>query len=196
MSAIPVKFLNTGGRGDVAGANEAEAEFVNLFRSFESPLLGFAYQMVKDEQLAQDIVQEAFMRLQAHYDEVRQPKAWLYTTVRRLAIDDIRRSRKIVPFASSDSEAGRPSGWEANHADDALAPDEQAVSEERTGLLRVCIERLAPRERTLVQLKFIDELSYKDIAAKMGMTVGHVGYCLHHALKSLELKLKEEGVAK
>jgi RNA polymerase sigma-70 factor (ECF subfamily) len=81
-------------------------------------------------------------------------------------------------------------------ADAAPTPDEEADLHERTGLLRVCLERLAPRDRRLVQLKFVDELSYKEIAAKMGMTVGHVGYQLHHALKSLELELREEGVAK
>ncbi|MFU8849217.1 MAG: RNA polymerase sigma factor, partial [Opitutales bacterium] len=63
------------------------------------------------------------------------------------------------------------------------------------GLLRVCLERLAPRDRSLVQLKFVEELSYKEIAARLNMTVGHVGYQLHHALKSLELELREEGVA-
>jgi len=184
-----VKFSKTGGQTDVA---KAEACLVALFRALESPLLGFTYQMTKDEQLAQDIVQEAFLRLQAHFAEVEQPKAWLYTTVRRMAIDQLRRNRKVVPFASNADGAGRP---EMDPADAAPTPDQQADTHERIGLLRVCLERLAPRERTLVQLKFVEELSYKEIAAKMGMTVGHVGYQLHHALKSLELELREEGVA-
>jgi RNA polymerase sigma-70 factor (ECF subfamily) len=184
-----VKFSKTGGQTDV---EKAEAGLVELFHALESPLLGFAYQMVKDEQLAQDIVQEAFMRLQTHYHEVEQPKAWLYTTVRRMAIDQLRKRRKVVPFAAGGADDDHS---EMDPVDAAPTPDEQADHHERTGLLRVCIERLAPRERTLVQLKFVEELSYKEIAAKMGMTVGHVGYQLHHALKSLELELREEGVA-
>lgn len=178
--------------GDPTNAEKAEAGLVALFRALESPLLGFAYQMIKDEQLAQDIVQEAFIRLQAHFHEIRQPKAWLYTTVRRMAIDQIRKNRKVVPFATGEGGEDCP---ELDPADTAPTPDEQADAHERTGLLRVCIERLAPRERSLVQLKFVEELSYKEIAARMGMTVGHVGYQLHHALKALELELKEEGVA-
>ena len=171
---------------------KAEAALVELFHALESPLLGFTYQMVKDEQLAQDIVQEAFIRLQAHFNEVEQPKAWLYTTVRRMAIDQIRRNRKVVPFTRGDAEEEHP---DLDPADAAPTPDEEAETHERTGLLRVCIERLAPREKTLVQLKFVEELSYKEIAARMGMTVSNVGYSLHHALKALELELKEEGVA-
>ncbi|HKK17255.1 MAG TPA: sigma-70 family RNA polymerase sigma factor [Opitutales bacterium] len=185
-----MKLSKTGGRTD---AEKAETGLVELFRALESPLLGFAYQMVKDEQLAQDIVQEAFIRLQTHFHEVEHAKAWLYTTVRRMAIDQIRRNRKVVPFSSGDPDEDRP---ELDPADAAPTPDEAADLHERTGLLRVCLERLASRERKLVQLKFVEELSYKEIAAKMGMTVGHVGYQLHHALKSLELELREEGVAK
>jgi RNA polymerase sigma-70 factor (ECF subfamily) len=185
-----VKFSKTGGETDV---KKAGTGLVELFRALESPLLGFAYQMVKDEQLAQDIVQEAFIRLQAHFNEVVHAKAWLYTTVRRMAIDQIRRNRKVVPFSSGGPDEDRP---EMDPADAAPTPDEEAELHERTGLLRVCIERLTPRDRRLVQLKFVEELSYKEIAAKMGMTVGHVGYQLHHALKSLELELKEEGVVK
>lgn len=186
---MSVKFSKTGGQTDVA---EAEASLVALFRALESPLLGFAYQMMKDEQLAQDIVQEAFLRLQSHLAEVEQPKAWLYTTVRHMAIDQLRRNRKVVPFASN---ADGADCQEMDPPDAAPTPDEHADTHERVGLLRVCLERLAPRERTLVQLKFVEELSYKEIAAKMGMTVSHVGYQLHHTLKALELELREEGVA-
>ena len=184
-----MKFSQTGGQ---TNAEKAEEGLVALFRVLESPLLGFAYQMIKDEQLAQDIVQEAFLRLQAHFHEVEQPKAWLYTTVRRMAIDQIRKNRKVVPFATGAGDEDNPA---MDPPDAAPTPDEQADVHERTGLLRVCLERLAPRERSLVQLKFVEELSYNEIAARMNMTVGHVGYQLHHALKSLELELREEGVA-
>lgn len=163
-----------------------------LFHALESPLLGFAYQMVKDEQLAQDIVQEGFIRLQSCFHEVAQPKAWLYTTVRRMAIDQIRRKRKVVPFTQGDIGEEGP---DCDPADAAPTPDEEADTHERIGLLRVCLERLAPRERAIVQLKFVEELSYKEIAVRMEITVGHVGYQLHHALRSLELELKTEGVA-
>jgi len=165
----------------------------DLFHSLESPLLAFAYQMVKDQQLAQDVVQDAFLRLQTRLAEVEQPKAWLYTTVRRLSIDHLRKRRKVVPFAKEDGEGV---AHELEPEDPAPTPDERTDARERTGLMRVCLERLKARERTLIQLKFIENLSYKEIAARMGMTVGNVGYSLHHALKSLEVELGKEGVAR
>lgn len=150
--------------------------------------------MVKDEQFAQDIVQEAFIRLQKNLADVQQPKAWLYTTVRRLSIDHLRRASKVVPFSSTlkegESESDRP-----EQADPSRTPGEEAEYHERTGLMRVCIERLDPKARSLVQMKFIENLSYKQISQRMGMTVSNVGYSLHHALKALEVELNKEGIA-
>ena len=128
------------------------------------------------------------LRLQKNLAEVEHPKAWLYTTVRRLAIDSLRKSRKVVPFTRTEDAA------EVEPVDPAPTPDELTEVDERTGLMRVCIERLQPREQHLVRLKFIENLSYKKISERMEMTVSNVGYSLHHALKSLELELNKEGI--
>ena len=76
-----------------------------------------------------------------------------------------------------------------------MTPDAEVEYHERTGLMRVCIERLEPRAQALVKMKFIENLSYKQISERMGMTVSNVGYTLHHALKSLEVELNKEGIA-
>jgi RNA polymerase sigma-70 factor (ECF subfamily) len=44
-----------------------------------------------------------------------------------------------------------------------------------------------------LQLKFNDDLSYKEISARTGLTVGHVGYLLHHALKAMAAELAKIG---
>ncbi|MEN8662273.1 MAG: RNA polymerase sigma factor [Lentimonas sp.] len=181
--------------------SESAANHVNvqkladLFRALESPLLGFAHQMVKDEQIAQDIVQDVFLRLQAHFSSVGQPKAWLYTATRRLAIDHLRRARKVVPFASIGGDDTSEDRRDPEPVDPERTPDETTDYNERTGLMRVCIERLEPRAQALVRMKFIENLSYKQISQRMGMTVSNVGYTLHHALKSLEGELTKEDIA-
>jgi len=53
---------------------------------------------------------------------------------------------------------------------------------------------LDARSRELVRLKFHDELSYKDIAARTGLTAGNVGFILHHALKTIAVELAKTGV--
>ena len=157
-------------------------------------MIGFAFQLVKDDQLAQDIVQEAFMRLQQMQAEVSVPRGWLYSTVRHLSIDHLRRSSKIVAF-SARSRDGETHHQEPEQTDPSRSPSEAAEFYEQTGLMRVCIERLEPSTRTLIELKFIENLSYKQIAQRLSITASNVGYRLHHALKALEVELRKEGIA-
>ena len=46
----------------------------------------------------------------------------------------------------------------------------------------------------MIRLKFNENLSYKEISARTGLTAGHVGYLLHHALKSMADELARNGV--
>jgi len=53
---------------------------------------------------------------------------------------------------------------------------------------------LDERSRELIRLKFTENLSYKEISSRTGLTSGHVGYLLHHAIKSLAEELTRKGV--
>lgn len=144
-----------------------------LFLAEESRLLRLAFAVTGDFAAAQDIVQDAFLRLHGVRVEIAEPRAWLATVVRRLAIDHLRRRK---PAASVDTLADTP-------ADETpRGGDERAES---LAALRVCLAELAPRDRELVRLKFDDDLDYAGIAARTGLSVGNVGYRLHHALKRL-----------
>ena len=74
-------------------------------------------------------------------------------------------------------------------------PDEQIARWEGIGLVRLAVETLDARSRDLVKLRFNEDLSYKEISDRTGLTVGHVGYLLHHALKSIAVELDKIGVA-
>src|SRR5260370_39081383 len=67
-----------------------------LFMALESPLLSYAKRLAGQVEWAEDIVQEAFMRLHANFDEVREPKRWLYRTVHNLALNHRRGSGEIL----------------------------------------------------------------------------------------------------
>jgi RNA polymerase sigma-70 factor (ECF subfamily) len=58
------------------------------------------------------------------------------------------------------------------------------------------LEALDERSRELIRLKFNEELSYKEISARTGLSVGNVGYLLHHALKAIAEELAKNGVVK
>ena len=61
-------------------------------------------------------------------------------------------------------------------------------------MVRISLAALDERSRELVRLKFNDELSYKDIAKRTGLTPGNVGFILHHALKTIASELAKTGV--
>src|SRR6476646_1675580 len=77
------------------GATHVET-IEELFMALESPLLAYAIRFVGQVERAEDIVQDAFMRLHAQFEDVREPKKWLYRTVHNLALNQRRDSGKIV----------------------------------------------------------------------------------------------------
>ena len=79
-------------------------------------------------------------------------------------------------------------------ADPALLPDEQIIRLEGIGMVRLSLATLDERSRELIRLKFNDELSYKDMAARTGLTPGNIGFILHGALKTIAAELAKTGV--
>ncbi len=162
-----------------------------LFAALESPLLSYALRLTGRITTAEDIVQEAFMKLHEQFDQVRQPRRWLYRIVHNLALNQRRREGKIVPL---DPGADEMDGPKPETADPQPLPDEQIARWEGIGLVRLSLETLDPRGRELVRLKFNEGLSYKEIGARTGLTTGHVGYLLHHAIKTVADELARNGV--
>ncbi|MGA2853785.1 MAG: sigma-70 family RNA polymerase sigma factor [Verrucomicrobiota bacterium] len=162
-----------------------------LFAALESPLLGYALRYTGELAPAEDVVQEAFMKLHAQFESVTKPRQWLYRTVHNLALNQRRAAGKTV---SLDQPSGDEKSSAAETTDPALLPDEQIIRLEGIGLVRLSLETLDERSRELVKLKFNDELSYKDIAARTGLTAGNVGFILHHALKTIAAELAKTGV--
>jgi len=136
------------------------------------------------------------MRLHAQFDQVREPRQWLYRTVHNLAPEpSTAYTAKLAPLdpPASDPVQTRPTC--PILSDTHAAPDEQLMRLEGIGLVRLSLESLDARSRELIRLKFNDELSYKEIGERTGLTVGHIGYLLHHALKAIAAELAKTGGA-
>jgi RNA polymerase sigma-70 factor (ECF subfamily) len=162
-----------------------------LFTALESPLLSYALRLAGDAGVAEDLVQEAFMRLHAQFDKVREPQRWLCRTVHNLALNHRRQAGKIVSLNLPGDDGASASN---DTTDPQPLPDEQIARWEGIGLVRLSLESLDERSRELVRLKFNEEMSYKEISARTGLKIGHVGYLLHHALKAVADELARNGV--
>ncbi|MEY2878449.1 MAG: hypothetical protein RLZZ15_829 [Verrucomicrobiota bacterium] len=153
-----------------------------LFAAEESGLLRYALGLVGRRMVAEELVQEAFLRLHPIHAEVENPRAWLYRTLRNLALNHLR-DRKPESELADDTAAT-----------DAPPPAERLARDEAVGTMRLLLAELPAEDRALVALKYHDDLHYREISRRTGLSVGNVGYRLHHVLKGLAEALRRAGV--
>lgn len=157
-----------------------------LFDSEESSLLRFAFSLTGRRAVAEEIVQEVFMQLHAKWAEVHEPRAWLYRSVRNQAFHYLRRSRREQ--IGSDAE-------DSILTDTTTAtPDELMARTETVAELRQLIGQLPEKDRRLIQLKYFEDLKYRDISQKTGLTISNVGFRLHQVLRKLAAAMLSTGV--
>ncbi len=154
-----------------------------VFEADESALLRYAFGLVGQRETAEDLVQEAFVRLHAHWDEVANPRAWLFRTIRNLALNHLRDHQRECPLDSTQE-------WASNTPD----PEQALGRLEALGTLQLLIAELPSADRHLIRLKYHQKLKYDQISERTGLSVGNVGYKLHHLLKNLADSLRHLGI--
>jgi len=157
-----------------------------LFDSEEAPLMRYAHSIVRQRAVAEDIVQDAFLRLHARWEEVESPRAWLFRAVRNRAYDHLRNHRKDGPVIDEHVLALA--------SEDTETPDGVLQRLEAAGLLRCLLEELNETDRRLIALKYYEGRSYREMSQATGLSIGNVGYRLHHILKNLAAKLRPLGI--
>lgn len=193
---LPRRWMRENQQGMAAGqpdktSVQSPETIEALFAALESPLLSYALRLTGERNVAEDLVQEAFMKLHAQFDEVREPRRWLYRTVHNRALNHRRNTAKLTPLQPERGPAETPA---PDPADPQPLPDEQIARLEGIGLVRLSLAALDERSREIVRLKFNEDLSYAEIGQRTGLKVGHVGYLLHHALKRMAAELAKTGV--
>jgi RNA polymerase sigma factor (sigma-70 family) len=162
--------------------NPAPKTIAALFESEESALLYFAMGIVRRRIVAEELVQEAFLRLQKVWGEVENPRGWLYRTVRNLALNHLRDSR---PEDQLDEERAQQ---------EESLPRDLLGRSEAVGIVRMLLAEMPEEDRNLINLKFQEGLKYQEISSRTGLSVGNVGFRLHHVLKGLLDGLRRAGI--
>jgi len=164
--------------------NTPASSLAALFETEEGPLLHFAWGLVGRRSVAEELVQESFLRLHPLWAEVENPRAWLYRCVRNLALNHLRDHRKETDL---DDSAEILSAAE-------IMPADQMGRSEAVGLVRLFLAEMPPDDRDLIRLKYHEDLKYHEIGQRTGLNAGTVGYKLHHLLKGLADALKRAGI--
>lgn len=189
--------------------SESIPNLETLFEMLERPLLLYALKLTQDRSIAEDLVQEAFCRICPLWSEIQNPRPWLFRTVYNLAMTHHRNSKKwtTAPVCAGDNsnpnDAEGAPDWldrveedpgSPFHSGRRSQPDQALEREEAFELTRISLETLDPRSREALRLKYEENYSYKAIGDSLGIKATHVGYILHHALKTLAIELQRMGV--
>jgi len=151
-------------------------------------VLRYAWRLLGDRGLAQDVAQEVFLR--RHLQEsVQNERAWAYRTARNLVIDHFRKygSRK-------NRRQGSLEELPDSLPDEStrFRPVDQAEQKEQTEMLHDKLNKLSPRHREAIRLKFQEGLTYAEIAQIMNETVTTIGWLLHEAIQKLRKEIRNE----
>lgn len=150
-----------------------------FFDRYQGDLVRFALRMVADLPTAQDVVQEAFLRVARHPGRVLRAESchnWLIRSVRNLCL--ARTPRTCGSRAIPEKTAGRPGVA-------AVVPPVPGDREAALASVRRAVGALQPRYREVILLKVQERKSYREIAEITGLSVTKVGHLLHHAMKAL-----------
>jgi RNA polymerase sigma-70 factor (ECF subfamily) len=175
-----------------------EHGFVSLVERYGAKALNYAWRLMGDFALAQDVAQEAFLAVYTRsqtFDPARSFSAWLYRIVGNLCRMEWRRRRRAhVPLDGARVAAGNPVDLAAETvADPAPSPAEVAGRRELERRVRRAVLELPEKLRTVFVLSFDEGLAYKAIAEVLGCSLGTVASRKHLAVERLGKSLGPVG---
>lgn len=157
--------------------------FRNDFLPLSDGLFRLAYSILHSKEEAEDAVQELYLKLwQSDGDlpDVRNPRAYCLTLMRNFCIDRIR-SRQFKDKCSIDSMQQSVEGLQIEQPpDDRRLGDRQRLKEITAG-----IEHLPPRERMVLKMKVMEDLSYEQMQKRTGLPNLTLRVLLSNARKKL-----------
>lgn len=186
------QFITDTDENLLARYHEGDLEAMEeLFRRYQKPLYGYVRRVVNSNELAEDVVQETFIRL-CRCSPGQRPEAgkfitWLYTIATNLCRDAFRRSSRRPERPASeiyeDEEVPITTNlWNA----EPQSVEGETLQRELRRQVRAAIENLPKRERTAVLLREYQGLAYDEIAEVMGCTTGSVKLLLHRGRRRLK----------
>lgn len=172
--------------------NGDQSSFEQLVKEHTSKVVGLAWRLTGNHTEAEDIAQEAFLRLYSSLPEFRgdsRVSTWLYRTTTRLAIDHLRRERlkRKLFFFRQDNYVPDPVDMASDWRGD---PGEELISQEAMLSLRKSMAKLSARQQIIFTLKHYEGLSLKEIAQHLEIEVGTVKAHLHRAVTQVREDLR------
>lgn len=159
-----------------------QTAFNYLLERFWSEIYNFLLQKVKDENEAEDMTIKTFSKAFDHIDTYKEKftfKSWILTIARNLYIDELRKKKNFLLRLDS----------EKNDAlevfDESPSPEDILINEQNLARLKALIKKLKPHYAEMINLRYFQEMSYKEIAKEIDEPLNNVKVKLLRARKLL-----------
>jgi RNA polymerase sigma-70 factor (ECF subfamily) len=162
--------------------------YAELMQRYREPIYFMLLKMVNDKDDADDLTIEAFgkaFKRLGQYTPQYAFSTWLFKIASNNCIDFIRRKR--IRAVSIDQGYSNDDGEtiEISIKDSVLDPAEAMQKEERIRKMREIVDKLKPRYRKLVEMRYFDEMAYEEIAEELNLPLGTVKAQLFRAREFL-----------
>ena len=161
--------------------NGDEFAFVALYNRYKGPVYAFCAKMLLDREAAEDVMQEAFVRVYENRQRLLSTgafKAYLFAIARNQCLNGLRRARRHDPL---DAPPPAPEG---------ATPFAHLLKAEQVEILNRFLAQLSPEYREVLVLREYQNLSYDEIAAVTRNTVSSVKSRLFKARRKLAAHLQ------
>jgi RNA polymerase sigma-70 factor, ECF subfamily len=172
-----ISFVEACQRGDLEA-------FRTLYESYKDTVYSIALNFSGgNQEAAKDIAQEVFLKLFSSLKSFRGSSnfsTWLFRVVVNACMDEHRRRRRFVPLEES---------LPADKMMSNQSQERDAWQKQLAGEVRVALEALSPKLRLPIVLRYVQGLSYEEIAHALGCSPGTVASRLNRAHKFLARRL-------
>ena len=160
-----------------------------IIEQHQAILLNYATRILGRPDIAQDVVQDTFIKLcQSDFETIEAyVKPWLFKVCRNRALEVIRKDKKMshLPMAEFDCE----------DVEEPL-PTDKITPKESKKIMLLLLNELPENQREILYLRFTSGMSDKEISEATNQTVSNVGVLIHTAMKTLKEKALQKNILK
>lgn len=158
-----------------------------IFQDHYSQVYATAYRLTGSSQDAEDVLQTVFLRLLKRRDDVDlspSPVSYLHRAAVNASLDLLRARTRSRSVGLDDLDQALPTG------EPEASPERRQEDREMRGVLRQALTQLTPKSAEIFSLRFLEDLSNREIAKVLGMTQTAVGVALHRARNQIRKEIR------
>jgi RNA polymerase sigma-70 factor (ECF subfamily) len=167
--------------------------FEQLFADYQPLVYGICLKFTGTPEDAEDATQEVFTKIWRNLDEFQEQsslRTWIYRIAMNTCIDSSRRPWRRFGRSRTTLEDLVGQGDQQPLLSDEDTAEEKLLAKEQASQVRKAVTRLKPHLRAVLILKDLEELSYDEISAVLGINLGTISSRLNRARKALQESLQ------